>query len=56
MEFQYTFIVVSKITNLAKIINGIDKFHAVNKALIYYPDHKPSDLKILKKLSDAKKN
>ncbi len=56
MEAQYTFIVVSKITNLAKIINAVDKYHACNKALIYYPGHKPSDFNVLKKLSDAKKN
>lgn len=47
------FIVVSKITNVAKVIDANDKFHAVNKALIYYPNHKPSDLKVLKNLRNA---
>ena len=54
MENQYTFIVVSKITNLAKIINATDKFHACNKALIYFENHRTNDLKVLKKLSDAR--
>ena len=49
-EREYTFIVVSKITNVSKLIIAVDKYHAVNKSLIFYPDHKPSDLKILKKL------
>ena len=50
MEKQYTFILVSKITNISKIIIAADKYHAANKALIYYPEHKASDIKILKKL------
>jgi len=53
MEKLYMYIVVSKITNIAKVIDACDKFHAVNKALIYYPDHKPSDLKVLKNLRNA---
>ena len=54
MECQYTFIVVSKLSNIAKIINAVDKFHAINKALIYFENHNAKDLKVLKKLSDAR--
>jgi len=47
------FIVVSKITNIAKVIDANDKFHAVNKALIYFENHSVKDLKVLKNLRNA---
>jgi len=50
MEKQYTFIVISKLTNISKLIIANDKYHAANKALIFYPEHRPIDIKILKKL------
>jgi hypothetical protein len=49
-ERMYTYIVVSKLTNISKIIIAVDKYHALNKALWNFPDHSISDLKILKKL------
>jgi hypothetical protein len=49
-EKMYTYIIVSKINNLSKIVIAVDKFHALNKALWSYPDHSIFDLKILKKL------
>ena len=49
-EQEYTFIVISKLTNISKVVIAVDKFHALNKSLSNYPDHRVSDLKILKKL------
>jgi hypothetical protein len=49
-EKLYTFIVISNITNISKIVIAVDKHHAVNKALWSFPDHSVFDLKILKKL------
>ena len=49
-EREYTFIVISKLTNVSKLIIAVDKFHAINKSLYSYPDHRAIDLKILKKL------
>ena len=49
-ETLYTYIVVSKLTNISKITIAVDKFHAINKSLYNFPDHKANDLKILKKL------
>ena len=50
MEKEFTFVVISKLTNTSKFIIAVDKFHAINKALFYFPDHSNSDLKILKKI------
>lgn len=47
------FIVVSKINNTAKVISATDKFHAQNKALIYFTDHTTKDLKVLNQLKRA---
>ena len=49
-EREYTYIVVSKLTNVSKLVIAVDKFHAINKILYSYPDHRATDLKILKKL------
>ena len=49
-EREYTFIVISKLTNVSKLVIAVDKFHAINKSLYSYPDHRANDLKILKKL------
>jgi hypothetical protein len=49
-EKEYTYIVVSKLTNVSKLVIAVDKFHAINKSLYSYPDHRANDLKILKKL------
>jgi hypothetical protein len=49
-EKLYTYIVVSKLTNISKIVIAVDKHHAVNKALYSFPDHSVFDLQILKKL------
>jgi hypothetical protein len=49
------YIVISKINNFAKVISAIDKDHAVNKAIRFFPDHSIKDLKVLKNLGDAKK-
>ena len=49
-EKLYTFIVISKLTNISKIVIAVDKYHAINKALWSFPDHSNLDLKILKKL------
>jgi hypothetical protein len=49
-EREYTYIVVSKLTNIAKLTIAVDKYHALNKSLYSFPDHRVSDLKILKKL------
>jgi hypothetical protein len=49
-EREYTFIVISKLTNISKLTIAFDHYHAVNKLLNSFPDHRPSDLKILKKL------
>ncbi len=53
MEQVSMFIVVSKINNLAKVISATDKYHAQNKALIYFSDHKLSDIKVLNQLKRA---
>jgi hypothetical protein len=53
MEQTYMYIVVSKINNFAKVIDACDKFHAVNKALIYFDKHTIKDLKVLKNLRNA---
>ena len=50
MEKQYTFLVISKITNISRLIIANDKHHAANRALIYYPGHEVKDIQILKKL------
>ena len=55
MEDLKSFIVISKLNNFVKIISATDKHHAVNKALVFFSDHTVSDLKVLKKISDAKK-
>lgn len=55
MENLKSFIVVSKLNNLVKIISAVDKHHAVNKALMYFENHCVFNLKVLKKISDAKK-
>ena len=49
-EREYTYIVISKLTNVSKLVIAVDKFHAINKSLYSYPDHRANDLKILKKL------
>lgn len=49
-EKFYTYIVVSKLTNISKLTIAVDKFHAINKSLYSFPDHRANDLKILKKL------
>lgn len=49
-EREYTYIVISKLTNISKLTIAVDKFHALNKSLYNFPDHRVSDLKILKKL------
>jgi hypothetical protein len=49
-EREYTYIVVSKLTNVSKLVIAVDKYHAINKSLANYPDHRATDLKILKKL------
>lgn len=48
------FIVVSKLTNLAKVIDATDKNHAINKALRFFDNHLLTDFKVLKNLKDAK--
>ncbi len=48
------FIVISKINNIAKVIDATDKNHAVNKALRFFENHSVNDLKVLKNLRDAK--
>ncbi len=54
MEQTKMFIVVSKLNNLAKVIDATDKNHAINKALRFFDNHLISDLKVLKNLKDAK--
>lgn len=54
METQKMFIVVSKINNTAKVISAVDKYHAQNKALIYFADHELSQLQVLTRLKKAK--
>lgn len=49
-ETEYTYIVISKLTNISKLVIAVDKYHAINKSLANYPDHRVKDLKILKKL------
>jgi hypothetical protein len=49
-EREYTYIVISKLTNVSKLVIAVDKYHAINKSLYSYPDHRATDLKILKKL------
>ena len=49
-EREYTFIVISKLTNISKLVIAVDKYHAINKSLYSYPDHRSTDLKVLKKL------
>jgi hypothetical protein len=53
METVSMFIVVSKINNTAKVISATDKYHAQNKALIYFADHTIKDLKVLNQLKRA---
>lgn len=53
MEQVSMFIVVSKINNMAKVISATDKYHAQNKALIYFAGHTIKDLKVLNQLKRA---
>ena len=54
METQKMFIVVSKKNNSAKVISACDKYHAQNKALIYFPEHELNEIQVLTRLKKAK--
>ena len=32
-ETEYTYIVISKLTNISKLVIAVDKYHAINKSL-----------------------
>ena len=50
METERMYIVVSKKNNTAKCLSATDKYHALNKALMYFAEHKIKDLKLLTRL------
>ena len=54
METQRMYIVVSRINNTAKVLSACDKFHALNKALIYFTGHEVKDLQVLTRLKKSK--
>jgi len=50
MEKEYTFVIKSKLTSEIKFIIAVDRYDAINKALIKFDNHIWHNFTILKKL------